>query len=210
MKRLLGATVIASALFAVPAISQDAAKMSFFVTSAGPGDGANLGGLAGADKHCQTLAAAAGSKKTWHAYLSTSGAGAVNAKDRIGKGPWINVKGDKIAASVAELHSDKNNLTKQTQLTEKGATVPGVGDQGITHDILTGSNLDGTAIADGDKTCKNWTSNGEGAAQVGHHDRQGGGANPSSWNSAHATPGCGADSLKKVGGAGLYYCFAVD
>jgi hypothetical protein len=211
MKNLTVLAAFALAFASPPAAAQDAARMTFFLVSAGPGDGANLGGLAGADKHCQSLASAAGSKRSWRAYLSTSGQGGVNARDRIGKGPWHNIKGDKIADNVADLHSDKNNLTKQTQLTEKGVTVPGVGDQGITHDILTGSQLDGTAFTDGsDKTCKNWTSSGEGAAQVGHHDRQGGGANPTSWNSAHATPGCGAENLRKVGGAGQFYCFAVD
>ena len=188
-------------------------KMSFFITSAGKGDGANLGGLAGADAHCQALAKAAGAgDRQWRAYLSTQAAGgaaAVNAKDRIGTGPWFNSKGVQVAANVAELHSDKNNLTKETQLTEKGTVVNGRGDTPNQHDILTGSNLDGTAAPAGeDRTCANWTSNDAGAAFVGHHDRQGGGANPTSWNSAHATKGCSQQALIGTGGNGYYYCFA--
>ena len=186
--------------------------MSFFITSAGPGDGANLGGLKGADAHCQKLAAAAGAgSRTWHAYLSTSGAGAaaVNAKDRIGPGPWHNSKGVVIAQNVAELHGE-NKLTKETQLTEKGEVVNGRGDTPNKHDILTGSQLDGTAFTDGaDHTCNNWTSNAAGSAQVGHHDRQGGGANPTSWNSAHASKGCSQENLRATGGDGLFYCFAI-
>jgi hypothetical protein len=192
-----------------------ASQMTFFITSAGPGDGANLGGLAGADKHCQTLAAAAGAgNRTWRAYLSASAANgqpAVNARDRIGKGPWRNAKGVVVAQNVEELHSDKNNLTKETQLTEKGAMVNGRGDTPNTHDILTGSQLDGTAFTDNaDHTCRNWTSNAEGSAQVGHHDRQGGGANPTSWNNAHASKGCSQANLVATGGAGLFYCFATN
>jgi len=187
--------------------------MGFFITSVGSGNGANLGGLAGADKHCQTLAAAAGGgNRTWRAYLSTQASGsqaAVNAKDRIGAGPWANAKGVQVAASVADLHSDKNNLTKETQLNEKGAVVNGRGDTPNTHDMLTGSNLDGTAFPAGaDKTCGNWTSSAEGSAQVGHHDRQGGGDNPTSWNSAHGSKGCSQANLVATGGAGLFYCFA--
>ena len=187
--------------------------MSFFITSAGSGDGANLGGLKGADAHCQKLAAAAGQgSRTWRAYLSTSaasGGAAVNAKDRIGPGPWHNSKGALIAQNVAELHGE-NKLTKETQLTEKGEVVNGRGDTPNKHDILTGSQLDGTAFADGtDHTCNNWTSNATGSAQVGHHDRQGGGANPTSWNSAHASKGCSQENLRGTGGDGLFYCFAV-
>ena len=187
--------------------------MGFFITSVGSGNGANLGGLAGADKHCQTLAAAAGGgNRTWRAYLGTQASGsqaAVNAKDRIGAGPWANAKGVQVAASVADLHSDKNNLTKETQLNEKGAVVNGRGDTPNTHDMLTGSNLDGTAFPAGaDKTCGNWTSSAEGSAQVGHHDRQGGGDNPTSWNSAHGSKGCSQANLVATGGAGLFYCFA--
>lgn len=190
---------------------QASPQMSFFITSVGSGNGANLGGLAGADAHCQNLAKAAGvGNKQWRAYLSTQGANAVNAKDRIGPGPWFNSKGVQIAASVADLHSDKNNLTKETQLTEKGTVVNGRGDTPNQHDILTGSNLDGTAPAAGeDRTCSNWTSSGEGSAFVGHHDRQGGGTNPTSWNSAHPSKGCSQANLVATGGNGYFYCFAV-
>lgn len=187
--------------------------LGVFITSVGSGTGANLGGLEGADKHCQTLAAAAGAgSRMWRAYLSTQASGnqpAVNAKDRIGAGPWFNAKGVQVAANVAELHADKNNLTKDTLLTEKGATVNGRGDTPNTHDILTGSQLDGTAFPAGaDKTCGNWTSSTEGSAQLGHHDRQGGGDNPTSWNSAHGSKGCSQANLAATGGAGLFYCFA--
>ena len=195
-----------------------AANMTFFVTSAGSGNGANLGGLAGADAHCQKLATAAGApaNRTWRAYLSANPAGgaAVNARDRIGKGPWTNVKGQAIAANVDELHSDKNALTKQTNLTEKGATVNGVGDQPNTHDILTGSQDDGRAFTDGmDHTCSNWTAatDGMGSAQLGHSDRMGGrGAQGMSWNNAHASRGCSQANLVATGGAGLFYCFAAN
>ena len=190
--------------------------MSFFVTSVGLGDGANLGGLAGADKHCQALATAAGSKKTWRAYLSTQGDGAVNARDRIGKGPWFNAKGARIAQDVGDLHGDTldqarrgNNLTKVTALSEQGQTVNGVGDKPNQHDILTGSQLDGTAFPAGtDRTCRNWTSNADGIAMVGHHDRMGGGA--LSWNSIHPSKGCSQPNLVATGGAGFFYCFAID
>ena len=195
-------------------LSQNA--MTFFITSSGPGDGAKLGGLAGADKHCQSLAAAVGAgNRTWRAYLSTSASGgqpAVNARDRIGQGPWYNAKGVRVAENVADLHGDKNNLTKQTSLTEKGEVVNGRGDQPNRHDILTGSQLDGTVLA-GDPTnttCGNWTSGGEGSAQVGHHDRQGGGDNPTSWNSAHPSRGCSQENLRGTGGDGLFYCFAIN
>jgi hypothetical protein len=194
------------------AVAQDAG-LSFFITSVGPGNGANLGGLAGADQYCQKLATAAGAgSRTWRAYLSTSASGgqpAVNARDRIGTGPWYNSKKVMIAKDAAELHGDKNNLTKETQLTEKGEIVNGRGDTPNRHDILTGSQLDGTAFPPGaDKTCGNWTSGGEGSAQVGHHDRQGGGENPTSWNSAHASKGCSQENLRGTGGDGLFYCFA--
>ena len=188
--------------------------MTFFITSSGPGKGADLGGVAGADKHCQALAAAAGAgNRTWRAYLSTTASGsqaAVNARDRIGKGPWHNMKGVRIAENVADLHGDQNKLTKQTVLTEKGEMVNGRGDQPNRHDILTGSQLDGTALT-GDAattTCGNWTSSGEGSAQVGHHDRQGGGANATSWNSAHPSRGCSQENLRGTGGDGFFYCFA--
>jgi hypothetical protein len=190
--------------------------MSFFVTSVGGGNGANLGGLAGADKHCQTLAAAVGSTKTWRAYLSTQGQGAVNARDRIGKGPWFNQRGQRIAQDAADLHGDTleqarrgNNLTRNTVFNEKGGTIPGAGDKPNQHDILTGSQLDGTAFTDAaDHTCRNWTSNTGDSAQVGHFDRTGGGN--TSWNSAHASKGCSQENLVATGGAGLLYCFAID
>lgn len=203
------------ALAAAP-LSAQSAQMNFFLTSAGPGDGANLGGLAGADQHCQDLAYAAGAGDlTWRAYLSTvarAGQPAVNARDRIGSGPFYNYNGVQIAADVAQLHSEDNNLTKETQLTEKGSVVNGRGDTPNMHDILTGSGLDGRVVSDaeGDTTCDNWTSNAEsGSAMVGHHDRQGGGANPTSWNSAHASRGCGQSNLQATGGNGFFYCFGV-
>jgi hypothetical protein len=184
------------------------AKMSFFVTSAGSGDGANLGGLAGADAICQKLAEAAGATgKTWHAYLSATG---VNAKDRIGKGPWYNAKGELIASSVDELHSAANKVTKQTALTEAGGVVNGRGDTPNQHDILTGSNPDGT-LAEG-KTCGDWTSDGDGLTIVGHSDRTGLDDSDAakSWNSSHPTKGCSQDGLVSTGGAGYLYCFATD
>ena len=199
----------------VPSYAQQA-SMSFFVTSAGPGDGGNLGGLDGADGHCNTLATAAGATgKTWRAYLSTQGANAVNAKDRIGRGPWQNAKGTVVAKDVADLHGASNNLNKQTALNEKGEVINGRGDTPNRHDILTGSQSDGTAFAGADdRTCGNWTKNGAGAAMVGHHDRQG--LNDSapmlSWNSSHPSRGpgggCSQADLKSTGGDGLLYCFA--
>jgi hypothetical protein len=191
--------------------------MSFFVTSQGAGSGANLGGLNGADAHCQNLAAAVGAgNRTWRAYLSTSAADgrpAVNARDRIGKGPWHNARGVKIADDAANLHSDGNNLNKETALDEKGNRVNARGDKPNKHDILTGSQLDGTAYPPGDDlTCRNWTAgnstNFPGKAQVGHHDREGRTPGVSSWNSAHASRGCGQEDLKASGGDGLIYCFA--
>ena len=192
--------------------------MSFFITSVGKGDGANLGGLAGADAHCQTLGAAAGrgDQVTWHAYLSTQGQGAVNARDRIGRGPWHNARGQTVAADVGQLHGDAidqarvgNALGKQFSLTEKATAVNGVGDMPNEHDILTGSLPDGRAYTDGmDHTCNNWTSNGQGTAQLGHSDKQGGGN--SSWNSTHASRGCSQANLVATGGAGKLYCFAVN
>ncbi|BCH25848.1 hypothetical protein [Mesorhizobium sp. L-8-3] len=182
-------------------------EMSFFITSQGPGNGANLGGLAGADAHCQSLAQAAGSSgKTWRAYLSTSDA---NARDRIGSGPWYNAKGEKIAGDVASLHSDSNGITKQTGLDEKGQVVNGRGDQPNRHDILTGSMPDGTAAP---QTCENWTSTGDGSAMVGHHDRMGldDSAAAKSWNSSHPSRGCGQEALRGTGGDGLLYCFATN
>ena len=192
-------------------------RMTFFITSAGPGNGANLGGVTGADAHCQKLAQAAGStNRTWRAYLSTSGKDQkpANAKDRIGSGPWHNAKGVVVAKSVADLHSDMNNLTKETGLTEKGATVNGVGDKPNQHDILTGSQADGTlqppAEPNTDATCGNWTAatDGMGSAQLGHADRMGRGAAGASWNSAHGSRGCSQPNLVATGGNGYLYCFA--
>jgi hypothetical protein len=192
-------------------LAQNTPNLSFFITSAGSGNGANLGGLTGADAICQKLGASVGAgAKTWRAYLSTSAAGnqaAVNARDRIGRGPWQNAKGVVVAQNVDDLHSDKNRLGKEGSLTEKGAMVNGRGDTPNTHDILTGSTTDGRALP-GDMTCNNWTSSGAGNAQVGHHDKQGGGQNPNSWNSAHASNGCSQANLVGTGGAGLFYCFA--
>ena len=189
--------------------------LSFFITSEGPGDGANLGGLDGADAHCQMLAAAAGAgDRTWRAYLSQSasdGAMAVNARDRIGSGPWYNANGVEVASSVDDLLSANNELSKANSISENGDVINGRGDSPNMHDVLTGSQLDGTAFDDGeDHTCGNWTSNGEGSAQVGHHDRQGGGDNPTSWGTAHASSGCSQDDLIGTGGNGLYYCFATN
>ncbi len=182
--------------------------MTFFVTSTGVGDGANLGGLEGADAHCQQLADAAGSSgKMWHAYLSAEG---VNAKDRIGAGPWQNFSGAVIATDVANLHSDANNIAKETATTETGAVVNGRGDTPNQHDILTGTNADGTLAAG--QTCGDWTLNGEGSAMVGHSDRMGPEslATGTSWNAAHASRGCGQEALVGTGGAGYLYCFAAN
>jgi hypothetical protein len=203
-----------------PAAQQPAQPMSFFVTSVGLGDGGNLGGIEGADKHCQSLAQAAGAgNRTWHAYLSTQASGgqaAINARERIGKGPWFNAKGQRVAQDVGDLHGDAldqarrgNNLTKQTAITEKGQLVNGAGDSPNVHDILTGTQLDGNAFPAGqDRTCRNWTSNTGDSAMVGHHDRMGGGA--TSWNSIHPSKGCSQQNLVSTGGAGLLYCFAVN
>jgi hypothetical protein len=186
--------------------------MSFFVTSTGSGQGANFGGLAGADKHCQALAGAAGAgQRRWRAYLSASAVGAtaaVDARDRIGSGPWRNAKGEVIANDVAELHAG-NNLTKQTALTEKGTPINGRGDTPNQHDILTGSTPDGRAT---EATCNNWTSDNNGSAIVGHHDRMGldDSAPAKSWNASHASRACNDEALRSSGGAGLLYCFAVD
>jgi hypothetical protein len=191
--------------------------MSFFITSANPGKGGDFGGLAGADQHCQKLATAVGAgSRTWRAYLSSSAAGsspAVNARDRIGRGPWRNAKGVEVAANLDELHGT-NKLNKQNSLTEKGEPVPGRGEPGLAHDILTGSTPDGRAPASGpDATCRNWTSSTEGAAIVGHHDRDGTNPDPVanvSWNSSHPSAGCSPDALKRTGSAGLLYCFATN
>lgn len=196
------------------ALAQQSGEVTFFVTSVGPGNGADLGGLAGADQHCQALAEAVGAgEHTWRAYLSTQESGgepAVNARDRIGTGPWQNAEGVVIANSVEELHGD-NNLTKATALDEAGEVVNGRGDTPNRHDILTGSQPDGTAFDSGeDRTCSNWTSSGEGAAMVGHHDRQGlRDDEPSrSWNASHPSRGCSQEALQGTGGDGLFYCFA--
>ena len=209
--RMFGVALILALTMGLTGITQDNA-MSFFITSAGPGDGANLGGLDGADRHCTMLAEDAGSSgKTWRAYLSTDGATGTNARDRIGSGPWFNADGVQIAGSVDELHYSNAALTKQTQLNENGEITNGRGDDPNRHDILTGSQLDGTRFTDGeDHTCSNWTSNGDGSAQVGHHDRTGGGAVPSSWNSAHGSRGCGQADLQGTGGNGYFYCFATN
>lgn len=216
---LVAATLaLAAASFTASAQQAPPQPMGFFITSVGMGDGANLGGLAGADKHCQTLAAAAGAgARTWRAYLSVvAGAGQppVNARDRIGAGPWYNAKGQLIAWNVAELHGDlerdRNNIRKPTALNERGEEVNGVGSQPNQHDILTGSDSHGRAMlgAANTTTCNNWTSNAEGRAMLGHHDRLGG-AN-ASWNAVHLSSGCSQANLVQTGGAGLFYCFAAN
>jgi hypothetical protein len=192
--------------------------MTFFVTSVGKGNGADLGGLEGADAHCAALAKAAGSTAAnWRAYLSTTAPGGdegVNARDRIGKGPWHNAKGALVAKNVAELHSDAASIDKQTALTEKGETISGSGETPNMHDMLTGSDPDGRySTAGGDTTCGNWTKSGEGSAIVGHHDRIGlkkTTRHMRSWNSSHGSRGCSQDLLKASGGAGLFYCFAAN
>ena len=224
---VVAAAFLISAGMTSPAYAQDKAKakggqkgagdMSFFVTSTGKGNGADLGGLEGADAHCNSLAKAAGAKNTnWKAYLSTTAPGGdpgVNARDRIGKGPWRNAKGEVVARNVGDLHSDKNNINKKTALTEKGEMVKGRGDTPNEHDILTGSDPSGLySTAAGDTTCGNWTKSGEGSAIVGHHDRTGlkDSWHMKSWNSSHGSRGCSQDQLKSSGGAGLMYCFAAN
>ena len=214
MKKMIAALAALALVTAAPAAAQEG-KMSFFITSAGSGDGASLGGLSGADQHCEDLAYVAGAGDlTWHAYLSAlarDGQPSVNARDRIGSGPWYNYAGDMIAADVTALHSDAANLTKESILTEMGAMSNGRGDDPNMHDILTGSNLDGTVfMGEGNTNCDNWTTNGAGSVRVGHHDRQGGGENPDSWNSAHGSRGCSQADLVGTGGNGFYYCFAID
>jgi len=209
------AAVIVLGACASMAPSTPQGKMTFFVTSVNPGKGADLGGLAGADAHCQALASAVGAgTRTWHAYLSTTSGGQpqVNARDRIGSGPWQNVKGDVIAINIENLHTE-NKITKQTALTEKGAVVNGLGDTPNMHDILTGSQPDGRGIAGNvDSTCSNWTSSTTGAAMLGHSDRTGldDSVPAKSWNSSHQSRGCSVDALKSTGGAGLLYCFATN
>lgn len=217
MKTLLF-TLSALGVFSQAQPKQAPAPMTFFLTSTGGGNGANLGGLAGADAHCQKLASTAGAgNRTWRAYMSAAAEGgksAVNARDRIGNGPWHNAKGTMIARDLAHLHGDTvdlarlgNLITKNNALTEKGEMISGVGEKPLQHDIMTGSQPDGRAYTDiADHTCKNWTSNGEGNVQLGHHDRNGGGI---SWNAAHPSRGCSQENLVATGGAGLFYCFAV-
>ena len=213
------AGVIAGTAYTAVAQQGEPQPMSLFITSVGAGAGANVGGLAGADAHCQTLATAAGrGDSTWHAYLSTQGPNAVNARDRIGSGPWYAFGGRRrVAQNVAELHGDTleqarlgNALGKRIALTEKGTIVNGIGDSPNQHDMLTGSRPDGRAFTDGmDHTCGNWTSTSStGSAQVGHSDKQGGGNG--SWNSSHPSRGCSQENLVATGGAGLFYCFAID
>jgi hypothetical protein len=215
--RTLPVTVLAAiaigALQAPASAQDDPQPMTFFITSAGPGNGADLGGLEGADRHCQSLAASVDAgDHVWRAYLSATsedGESAVNARDRIGPGPWHNQQGVLIARDAAELHSPEANLTKETILTEAGAMVNGRGDDPNQHDILTGSTLEGMAFdTDEDTTCSDWTSSGEGSARVGHHDRTGGGEHPESWNSAHGSRGCSQENLQSTGGNGYFYCFA--
>ena len=213
---LLAAVLLAGAALS-PLVQAQQDTMSFFVTSVGKGKGADLGGLEGADAHCQVLAKAAGSNKAnWHAYLSTTAPGGeagVSARERIGKGPWHNAKGVMVAKSVEDMHSSASNITKATALTEKGEMVSGRGDAVNTHDILTGSDPSGNySTAGGDTTCSNWTSSAEGSAIVGHHDRIGLKEtwHMKSWNSSHGSRGCSQDALKSSGGAGLFYCFAAN
>ena len=220
MKRILFLCAVAAAVPALLALSSvpEAAPaaqsdMTFFLTSRGPGDGANLGGLEGADAHCAMLAGEAGAASglTWHAYLSTTGDGGVNAKDRIGDGPWHNANGVMVASNVADLHSDSNMLSKENSVSAKGEVISGRGDDVNRHDIITGTASDGMAfMGDGDTTCGNWmSSSGDGSARVGHHDRTGGGDDGTSWSSAHASRGCGQADLQGTGGDGLFYCFAM-
>lgn len=217
----LCAIIFASALWGSAALAQSPPPqfpdMTFFITSRGGPDGANFGGIEGADRHCQALATKAGAgDKTWRAYLSTQAEGdkpAINARDRIGKGPWINVQDQQIAANVADLHSDNNKIDRLTGLSERGRRIPSRLYVVNQHDILTGSTPDGEAFPPGeDRTCGNWTKNGEGRAQIGHFDRMSGRTGPlaKSWNSAHGTRGCSLAKLESSGGAGLIYCFAAN
>ncbi len=220
-KKMIGSVLGIGALVVPLLVNADQRTMGFFVTSLGSGNGADLGGLEGADKHCQKLASAAGAgNRTWRAYLSAQGkdfkdVNVVNARDRIGAGPWYNAKGVMIAKNVDELHSPKNNLNKETALDENGNMINGRTEKPNEHDILTGSRVDGTSFGPSfftDMTCGSWTKSGEGAAMVGHHDRVG----PidhdwaKSWNSAHISKGCSQEALRKTGGAGKFYCFAAD
>ena len=207
---LAGALVVVLGVGALSAAAQAPSdNFSFFITSRNTGNGANFGGLAGADAHCQSLAAGVGAgEKTWRAYLSTSGTDGVDARDRIGDGPWYNIRGVQVASSVANLHGDDNNMTRETELNELGELVNGREQSPNQHDILTGSNLDGTAS---ENTCNNWsTDTADSSAMVGHFDRTGGGANPTSWNSAHASRGCSLEDLRGSGGEGYIFCFVAD
>ena len=215
MKARLIATLLATSTAGLlisgsaPAQNYAPAGMTFFVTSIGPGDGGDLGGLEGADAHCQSLAAAVGAgSRTWRAYLSTDGAGGVNARDRIGQGPWVNATGVTIATNLDELHGAANAINKDTALNELGAIVNGRGDSPNMHDMLTGTNQDGTAVAG--MTCANWTANGTEMTIVGHHDLVGNTQGANFWNYSHPTRGCGQQALVGTGGAGLFYCFAID
>jgi hypothetical protein len=202
-------TLLAAITLSVACVAQAQQKdMTFFITSAGPGKGADLGGLKGADAHCQSLARAAGAgDRQWRAYLSTD---KEHARERIGKGPWKNAKGEEIAKSVDDLHAN-SRINKQSGLDEKGQPVNGRGDSPNKHDILTGSSPEGRAIAGQDMTCGNWTKSGEGSAMVGHHDRVGLSDTEAarSWNSSHPSRGCSQEALRGTGGDGLFYCFAV-
>lgn len=216
MKKSLLFTSIAliTAATTFTTINSQENEMSFFITSVGSGDGANIGGLAGADAHCATLASAAGSRgKTWRAYLSahpTDNSPNIHARKRIGFGPWYNAEGVQVASNLNNLHSEFMDLGKANSLDENGEMVKGRGDTPNQHDILTGSTLDGRTVDDGSNhTCNNWTSNDEGTAQVGHFDRTGGGQNPTSWNSAHGSRGCSQEDLIGTGGNGYFYCFAI-
>ena len=216
MKKSLLFTSIAliTAATTFTTINSQENEMSFFITSVGSGDGANIGGVAGADAHCAALASAAGSRgKTWHAYLSahaSDNSPNVNARERIGFGPWYNAKGIQVASNLNNLHSEFMDLGKANSVDENGGMVKGRGDTPNQHDILTGSTLDGRTVDDGSNhTCNNWTSNDEGTAHVGHFDRTGGGQNPTSWNSAHGSRGCSQDDLIGTGGNGYFYCFAI-
>lgn len=218
MRKILFCAAAAALLLSADARAQQQQPLTFFITSVGIGDGANLGGLEGADRHCQALAAAAGAgQATWHAYLSAAAAAgqpAINARDRIGNGPWHNARGVVIAHNVADLHGDihrdRNNINKEFALNERGEMVNGRGDQPNQHDILTGSDSHGRALlgSAATTTCNNWTSNGAGNAMVGHHDRVGGGN--TSWNAVHLSRSCSQEDLVATGGAGLIYCFAVN
>jgi hypothetical protein len=206
MQRLILTATMAALLASCSAFGpgKEDTSMSFFVTSVNPGKGANLGGLAGADAYCSALATRAGTPgKTWKAYLSSS---TENARDRIGKGPWVNANGVVVAKNVKDLHSDKNQLSKVNSVSEAGQVINGRGDTPNRHDILTGSDANGNSTG---VNCNNWTISGKGSATVGHHDRTGGGDAPTSWNAAHGSRGCGLEGLRGTGGDGLFYCFAV-